>query len=146
MNVPLPPPTTFAKYYSDATNDPHGGDYAAIMATLLDSNPLSNHDVFRLVNGHGIDPANAWVGLTIYPDEPAGHSLLFHGLVVHPSTLGHPTLWDGWTFAFIQDCVDGEILSTSLTNCHFSRTLQNNYINAPRSVERANELWLPLLI
>ena len=141
MNVPLPPPTTFAEYYSDAANDPHAGDYQTVMAQFLESNPLSNQDIFRLATQHGRDPANAWIGLTTYPDEPAGRSLLFHGLVVHPSTLGRPTLWDGKTYAFLQDCVDQDIISVPLTNRYFSRTQQANYSNVPRTIERANELW-----
>ena len=132
---PLPPITTFLEFYSDASNDPYHGQYAAVMANYRDlaTGGVSDIQAFRAAVSCGIDSPNAYVGLFDYPGEPMGRSVLFHAVALFPTAPGLPTPWDGKAFAFIQDVVDTEIVTASVLARYFTRGPNDPYINVPNN-------------
>ena len=79
LAIPAPPPTTFAEYFADATNDPYDGDYAPVMRTFHDANTvLHRNTIHALVKAMGIDTPNVYIGLCMYANEEAGWSMVLH--------------------------------------------------------------------
>jgi hypothetical protein len=73
--------------------------------------------------------------------EESGRSMVLHGVSPFPRRLGHTTAWDNGTYAFIQDVVDGKVVSVPLTVDRFARTNDVIYTNVPATEARLVELW-----
>ncbi|KAL7568092.1 hypothetical protein ACA910_020806 [Epithemia clementina (nom. ined.)] len=67
------PPTTFHQLYQDATKDPYGGDYAAIMLTFRDGAAIatSNH-LLDLAPNSDIGQPNFYIGFYNKDGEECG--------------------------------------------------------------------------
>ena len=101
--------------YSDATMDPYNHNYWAVMHTSRDRNaPLSGNDLWEAACSVVIDVPIAYQGFFTVPAKECRQSLLMHGWKTYLPLLGCPTPWDGNTYAFIQDVVDGDITQVSL--------------------------------
>jgi hypothetical protein len=141
MDAPPPPVVTFHQLYTDAASDQHNGNYATLMATFADALQVDHDDLHRIATGNGIGIGNSYIAMAEHPTDLAGRSFVYHGIVMHPTVIGLPTLWDGSTYAFVNDVVDGDIFSVPFTSGLFQRSRANIYTNLPATVERCSELW-----
>lgn len=140
--IPAPRPTTFAALYADHSSDPYDGDYAAVMRNFRDRGAALSHNVMHdLAAGVAITTPNAYIGMYEYPGEECGRSMVLHSVARFPRVIGRPTPWDARTYAYIQDVVDGEIVSVALPSVQFERTNGILYTNVPGTDARMTELW-----
>ena len=83
---------------------------------------LSHNVMHDLAAGVAITTPNAYIGMYAYPGEECGRSMVLHSVARFPRGIGRPTPWDARTYAYIQDVVEGEIVSVSLPSAQFERT------------------------
>ena len=140
--IPPPPAVTFSEFYSDAGNDPYGGDYAAAMLTFRDAaTPNTAAELYNIVSSAEEQNSGVYLGLFEDPGYECGLSLTLHGVKKFPLTIGRPTPWDNKAYAFVQDVVATDIQSVELQMDYFDRTRAELYTSIPATVGRTVELW-----
>ena len=120
---PLPLPATFAELYSNEDNDIYNGQYGNVMATFNAEPAITAAQLYARVNTVGVESPNAFVCMAPAPGHPlSGLSLLLHAVAQFAVPLGLPSPWDGHSFAFAGDAIDGEINTVIFPDNAFAPT------------------------
>lgn len=122
----LAPPRDFDAFFSDPTNDTHGGNYGHIMGYFTPTVGVAWDEgrVHHNVVNAGIDVVNAYIGLFEDPTFPAGRTRLLHTPSFYPTVIGRTSGYDGRAYAFLDDVASGVITTVNFPSNYFG--LANN--------------------
>lgn len=145
-------PRTFREHYTIDANDPFRGRYGSIYSLFATERtpPNSGDQIVTTLVQTELSTPKTIMGLFQDNRDPAGLTMVFHGIHKMPTSLDATTPWDGKTLMLAGDVVNGQISSVEMPSIGFNLANNGNYTVVPASMDLMDEVLaanpnLPLL-